>query len=472
MAKTFSGGIRISKRRITDELQSPEDFSSVTYTLKEGMTPAVSEGQSVSVGAVLCPCDTYTPSVICGISGRVMKVSADEGGSVTVTVTSEVLPEYDVNGNPPTPLDKPLKDCSPEELSRMLLKKGAQPIRIGAKTPKVLTVNCGGSSQNSLGVSLITLYPKQTVGGAKILMKLLGARKCIFAVPDTALSAAQSIEERLTSGSSLIKVSVYKDKYPATPQLIVRATSGVEINASVLPENAGYPVVDPRLCLQVYEALAEGKDVIGDRILITDPDGVSRVCFIPYGARLCEALAVPEGHVAVRSEGIFGSVLDKDMTMNPSVCSVSIVPDKKYPVREDGDCIGCGRCDNVCPAMISPYGIYARLIRGKTKKVRADELLSCFECGCCSAVCPSYLPLSETISQAKALPQTEELSVDVEESFDEAVPEETVGETDTEAETIEVDPVEELTAEADAESDATDEPVDLNEIFKEDGENE
>ena len=80
----------------------------------------------------------------------------------------------------------------------------------------------------------------------------------------------------------------------------------------------------------------------------------------------------------------------------------------------------------------------------------------------------------------KALPQEEEPSVDAEESFDEAVPEnsdgekdtESVGETDTDTETIEVDPVEDIPAEAVSEGDGTESSVDLNEIFKEDGENE
>jgi hypothetical protein len=78
------------------------------------------------------------------------------------------------------------------------------------------------------------------------------------------------------------------------------------------------------------------------------------------------------------------------------------------------------------------------------------------------------------------LPQKEEPSVDAEESFDEAVPEDlggekdpkTVGETDTDAKTMEVDSVEELTSEAVSEGDGTESSVDLNEIFKEDGENE
>ena len=495
MSKAFSGGIRIKKRQITEELQSEVSFSSVEYTLSTRATLTVGEGQTVSRGAVLCHSDRENAATVCGVSGRVNTISENDDGSIRVTVSAEELDSYSVAPAPVSPLDKPLKDCTSEELAEMLLEKGVRPISLGAKSPKLLTVNCGGSQTDGLSPSLLKLYPKEIVGGAKILMKLYGVRKCIFAIPDTALSSAQRVEERLPSGSSFIRIVIYKDKYPALPNLIIRATSGIEINARKRPENAGYPVVDPALCLQVYRALAEGEYIYGDYLFITDTDGAARLCAVPYGAKISEALSVPDGFVTVTGEKILASKTDSDTVMTYGMRSVVTVRDKTYPARERGDCMGCGRCDSVCPAMISPRSLYSRLVKGRSTRNQRDELLSCFECGCCSAVCPSRLPLYETILSGReiALSQPDVTEDVAEEEFADTVAEaENVPCTEA-AEEISEESAEEITEEtteeAEDNSDNADEPfdivgkseqtdtqeaeaVDLNEIFKEDGENE
>lgn len=491
MIRSFGGGIRIKKRIITESIQSRADFSSVTYTVREGAALAAKEGQTVMAGALLSPCDRDNAATICGISGRVTSVSENGDGTRLITVTAEQTDSYELEPAPAVPLSKSLKDCMPEELSIKLLERGVGPIRVGAKAPQVLTVNCGGSALNSLGVSLALQYPREIVGGAKILMKLFGVRKCIFAVPDTALIAAQSIERCLQSRSPLIKVSVFKDKYPSDPHLTVRATSGVEINAYKRPENAGYPVVDPRLCLQVYKALAEGESIYGALIYVTDADGEARLVHVPYGAPLNDVLVIPEGYTAVRAEAVFGCAINGSL-MDRDVYAVATVKDNAYPAKENGDCISCGRCDGICPAAILPSRLYGQLKRGVSPRWQRDELLSCFECGCCSAVCPAALPLSETIAEGRTTAIKAELNAPADEDND-TVTEENEAQTVTASEENEAEPEEnaaEENGESFAESPDTDVPealespesdgeetngnetVDLKSIFKEEGENE
>ena len=46
---------------------------------------------------------------------------------------------------------------------------------------------------------------------------------------------------------------------------------------------------------------------------------------------------------------------------------------------DDGACVGCGMCENVCP-----HGVFSL----SSKKARIHDLDGCMECGACAKNCP------------------------------------------------------------------------------------
>ena len=66
----------------------------------------------------------------------------------------------------------------------------------------------------------------------------------------------------------------------------------------------------------------------------------------------------------------------------------TVVALSKYTVKTGLNCIGCGRCVQVCPQKLSPYYMYKSSKRG----IEAPTLLKlaekCTLCGCCSHICP------------------------------------------------------------------------------------
>jgi Na+-translocating ferredoxin:NAD+ oxidoreductase RnfC subunit len=199
----------------------------------------------------------------------------------------------------------------------------------------------------------------------------------------------------------LIKVALFKEKYPSIPQLTVRATANIEISAYKRPENSGYPVVNPHMCTAAYRALAEGIPLTEGFVSITDEKRVTRVATVPFGAKLNEVFPAPEGYKLVRAEKIMGKAVEDDDVMEYGVEALAIVKDVPYPVITERGCIGCRRCVNICPGRLLPYQLYNAAEKGKMSISLKNELLSCFECGCCSAVCPSCLPISELLSKAR-----------------------------------------------------------------------
>jgi len=65
-------------------------------------------------------------------------------------------------------------------------------------------------------------------------------------------------------------------------------------------------------------------------------------------------------------------------------------------------CIGCGRCEQVCPEGLNPMYIYRFVRNSYYAPLRRFDAHLCTGCGTCSYVCPSKLAVSAAVREAKA----------------------------------------------------------------------
>ena len=396
MRRKFAGGIPF--KRINDEfyeLVIPE-VSSVILEAANDRLSFVQVGDKIKRGSSVFFESEEFSAICAGISGIVKSIERANGtAKVTITASKDFSKQIIHD-----PLNKTLSKISREELSS-LLRRGGVPVPKAKKAANFLTIDCGGSPYDISGTFLCTTYPDEVIGGAMILMKLLDTKMCYFAIPSSCLNAAQSIEDRLASRRAIMKVTLYKEKYPHIPQLTVGAISGIEISAHRKPEDVGYPVITPNLCYAAYQALANGVPFGSDFVSITEANEPTDIALVPFGANLYEVFDVPIGYKLIRAEGVFGIALDEDERMKNGISALMIVKDEPYPVSTENRCIGCRRCIEVCPGRLIPSQLYSSIEEKNLTVTLKNELLSCFECGCCSAVCPAYLPIYERISSAK-----------------------------------------------------------------------
>lgn len=64
-------------------------------------------------------------------------------------------------------------------------------------------------------------------------------------------------------------------------------------------------------------------------------------------------------------------------------------------------CIGCGRCEQVCPVGLNPMYIYRFTQNSYFAPLRPFDAHLCTGCGTCSYVCPSKLNIAGTIGKAR-----------------------------------------------------------------------
>jgi len=64
-------------------------------------------------------------------------------------------------------------------------------------------------------------------------------------------------------------------------------------------------------------------------------------------------------------------------------------------------CIGCGRCEQVCPAGLNPMYIHRFVENSYYANLRLFDAHMCVECGTCSYICPSRLTVAASVAKAK-----------------------------------------------------------------------
>ncbi len=64
-------------------------------------------------------------------------------------------------------------------------------------------------------------------------------------------------------------------------------------------------------------------------------------------------------------------------------------------------CVGCGKCVQVCPEMLTPYMIYHLTEKKQMFRLSLYDPQQCIGCGTCSYVCPSRLDVSGAVKRAK-----------------------------------------------------------------------
>ena len=71
------------------------------------------------------------------------------------------------------------------------------------------------------------------------------------------------------------------------------------------------------------------------------------------------------------------------------------------PNGGDAPCIGCNRCEEVCPQGLAPQHLLRLLRARQSGQAAADGLDACIECRLCDRVCPTQIPLADIFHAAK-----------------------------------------------------------------------
>ncbi|HNZ50635.1 MAG TPA: electron transport complex subunit RsxC [Bacilli bacterium] len=255
--------------------------------------------------------------------------------------------------------------------------------------------------------ALIKDHLDQLIRGMKYLMKAVSAPKGFIAIKENKKTLIQKIKLALTEEPE-IAVFELKDEYPAGwEKYIVQRITGKNYHS--LPSEVGVVVNNASTAVAVCQAVEENHPLIEKMVTITG-EGIKEPTnvFVKIGTKVSDIIEQIGGYADNLKEVYFiaggpmtgKSIYSDQMVVNRSLSSVVVMPKM---IREDNpECMGCGKCSEVCPVWLSPIQIKQALDAKNVDSIKELKADLCMQCGLCSYICPSRIELTEAVAKAKA----------------------------------------------------------------------
>jgi electron transport complex protein RnfC len=245
----------------------------------------------------------------------------------------------------------------------------------------------------------------EVVEGARIMLHMLQAGRCLIGIEDNKPDAHQAMVEAVAvSGEgNRIEVVAIPTLYPTGGEKqLIRVLTGREVPSQSLPLAVGVVCQNVATAAAVYHAIVLGQPLI-ERIVTVTGRGVAAPgnWLVPIGTPMSELVAASGGYRSSDCQLVMGGPMmglplahDRYPIIKTSNCLLVGAPGElNEPDREPLACIRCGRCAEVCPARLLPQQLYWYARARDFDQIQDYSLFDCIECGCCSHVCPSRIPL-------------------------------------------------------------------------------
>ena len=248
------------------------------------------------------------------------------------------------------------------------------------------------------------------VAGARILGRLMGAKRILFGIEDNKPEAADALRAVLTEceGASCQVVAV-PTLYPAGGEKqLIRVLTGIEIPYGKLGPDFGVQCFNVGTAYAVARAVLHGEPLVSRIVTLAGNYGQPGNFEVLIGTPM-DAL-LPLGQPGVDTDRIVmgGPMMGFPVpdlgvpVVKATNCLLAMSPALFPPPPPEMPCIRCGACTRACPMVLQPHELYWYSKSKNFGKSQEYHLFDCIECGCCAFVCPSRIPLVDYYRFAKS----------------------------------------------------------------------
>lgn len=251
---------------------------------------------------------------------------------------------------------------------------------------------------------------EEIVEGLRIMLALFENAKGYICIEDNKPDCIEKMKE-LVKDIPRMEVKELLTKYPqGGERTLIYATTGREINSSMLPADVGCVVDNVDTVAAIYRAVILGEPVI-DKVITVTGDGIKtpknfKVCTGTDLAEVVEAAGgLKEGVSKVIAGGPMMGFAMYDLHVPCTKTTSACLCLKEDPVSKAKQtaCINCGRCVNVCPGGVIPARLATFAEHGDMESFQKFDGMECCECGCCSYICPAKRPLTQSIKSMRKM---------------------------------------------------------------------
>ena len=426
---TFKGGIHPYDGKELSKNQPIEKYlpkGDMAYPLSQHIgapaVPCVKKGDHVLAGQKIADAGGFVSAPIhASVSGTVKGIEKrlTAVGAMADSIIIENDQQYQEVEFQPTKLE----DLSREEILNRIKEGGVvgmggagfpTHVKLSPKEPDKIEYVIGNCAECEPYLTSdyrrMLEEPQKVIDGLKCILALFDNAKGILAVEDNKPDCIKLLKD-LTKDEPRITVKGLKTKYPqGAERQLIYATTGRMINSDMLPADAGCIVDNVDTLVAINSAVRENKPLM-QRIVTVTGDAIAdpRNFRVRIGTNYHELIDEAGGFKKEPAKIINGgpmmgfALFHLDVPTTKTASALLCLTRDDVSEAEEGPCINCGRCVEVCPGRIVPSKLASYAARGDKEAFQKCDGMECCECGCCSFICPAKRPLTQQIKSMRKM---------------------------------------------------------------------
>lgn len=258
---------------------------------------------------------------------------------------------------------------------------------------------------------LIRHHVDEIMEGIDLVMRYASIPHCVIGLERNTPEAFRVLSEELKRDNlgRDIKIERLKAMYPqGAEKVLIRSLTGRQVPSGGLPHDVGCLVMNVGSVRHIAHYLKTGMPLTR-RFITLDGPALNRsgIYDVPIGARIRDLIEASGGLAKVPEKIIMGgpmmgvAISDPDSPILKMNNAILVFDAESADLPDEGPCIHCGRCSNVCPMMLLPTELDRFSRERKVEKLQAYAIMDCIECGSCTYICPAKRFLVQNIRIGK-----------------------------------------------------------------------
>jgi Na+-translocating ferredoxin:NAD+ oxidoreductase subunit C len=420
-------GIQIDGRKDMSKKTPLEEYFNPEYVyihLLKNIGPlksTVNVGDKVKVGQIVAIREGFGEmNVHATISGEVTAIKKAWHPSGKMVDAIEIKNDFKNDPDPSIHPNKAIDALTKEELIDMMKEAGLTGLggagfptyikyitKLPIDTVIINAVEC--EPYLTCDYTFITTYPEKLLKGLKYFMKAASANRGVIAYKAYNKGIKNALEKYLKHYKN-ISLFELQDVYPAGwEKYIIERITGKTYSG--LPSEVGVIVNNSSTAIAFSDIVEHNIPLISRPITITG-EGIKepKNFYVPIGTKVSDLVEKCGGYTSYiepkEANYIAGgpmtgnAIFIDDLIVTDTLGGIIVKPvvDKLHP-----ECLGCGKCADICPAYLTPTEIKKALDYKDLDLIQALNANSCVQCGLCSYVCPSHVEITDAVVKAKGL---------------------------------------------------------------------